>query len=248
VFVRADSPIREPADLAGKRFGLPEYQMTAAVWVRGVLQHEFGVAPSKIRWFVERSRSLSHGGQTGFKAPKGVSIEHVPKGGTLFSRLVGGELDAVMPSPYPGMRSMLNKTDLFALGRSPHVRLLFDDPIAEGARSFRKHGFSHINHTVVVHDRILKKQPWVALNLFKAFTEAKQQSYARMDSLLRSNVMGAFGVLDAQRRTFGDDPFSYGLGGNRTALQTVADYAFEQGLLRKPAAIDDIFAAATRDV
>src|SRR6266508_2517234 len=70
VFVRADSAIRQPSDLAGARFGLPEYQMTAAVWTRGVLQHDFGVPPSAMRWFVERSPAMSHGGQTGFTAPE----------------------------------------------------------------------------------------------------------------------------------------------------------------------------------
>jgi 4,5-dihydroxyphthalate decarboxylase len=245
VFVRADAPIHEPADLAGARFGLPEYQMTAAVWTRGVLQHDFGVAPSDVRWYIERSPSLSHGGQTGFEPPSGVPIEPVPAGETLLSLLTRGELDAVMPSPYPGMTSILNKTDLFALSRSPQARLLFPDPVAEGVRYFRSHGFSHINHTVIVQDRVLNEHPWVAVNLFDAFTRAKQQCYAKMDSLLRSSVMAAFGVLEAQRRTFGDDPFPYGLRINRGALETLAGYAFEQGLLRTPPDVDGLFHAAT---
>ena len=248
VFVRADSNIRQPSDLAGRRFGLPEYQMTAAVWVRGVLQNDFGVPPTKIRWFVDRSPSLSHGGQTGFTPPNGVSIERVPEGERLFSLLVGGELDAVMTSPYPGMPSMLNHTDLTELSRSPQVRLLFDDPVAESVRYFRTHGFSHINHTVVVQNRILEKHPWVALNLYNAFTQAKQRSYAEMGYLLRSNVMAAFGVLEAQRRTFGEDPFPYGLANNRTALQTLAGHSLEQGLVRTRVEVDELFAATTRDV
>ena len=247
VFVRADSNIRRPSDLAGARFGLPEYQMTAAVWVRGVLQHDFGVAPSTIRWHVERNSSMSHGGQTGFRPPEGVSIERVPEGETLLSLLARGEVDAVMPSPYPGMQSMLNKTRLTDLSRSPHVRLLFEDAITESVRSFRAHGFSHINHTVVVQDRVLNQHPWVALNLFKAFIEAKQDGYAKIGSLYRSSLMAAFGVLEMQRRTFGDDPFPYGLPVNRRALQTLADYMFEQGLLRERPVIDGLFADTTRD-
>jgi len=247
VFVRADSKIRRPSDFAGARFGLPEYQMTAAVWVRGVLQHDFGVTPSSIRWHVERSPSMSHGGQTGFRPPEGVSIERVPDGETLLSLLERGELDAVMPSPYPGMPSMLNKTRLTDLSRSPHVRLLFEDAVAEGVRSFRTHGFSHINHTVVVQDRVLNKHPWVALNLFKAFIEAKHDGYAKIDSLCRSSLMAAFGVLEGQRRTFGDDPFPYGLPANRRALQTLADYMVEQGLLGGCPNVDEIFAETTRD-
>jgi len=247
VFVRADSKIRQPSDLAGARFGLPEYQMTAAVWVRGALQHDFGVAPSAIRWLVERSPSMSHGGQTGFKAPAGVSIERVPDGETLLSLLTRGELDAVMASPYPGMTSMLNKTRLTDLTRSPHVRLLFEDAVAEGVRSFRAHGFSHINHTVVVQNRVLDRHPWVALNLLRAFIEAKQEAYAKIGSLHRSSLMAAFGVFEAQRRTFGDDPFPYGLAANRGALNTLADYMVEQGLLHELPVVDALFADTTRD-
>ena len=247
VFVRADSNIRQPSDLAGARFGLPEYQMTAAVWVRGALQHDFGVASSEIRWHLERSPSMSHGGQTGFKAPDGVSITRVPDGETLLSLLARGELDAVMASPYPGMTSMLNKTRLTDLSRSPHVRLLFEDPVAEGVRFFGTHGFSHINHTVVVQDRVLNRHPWVALNLVKAFIEAKQTAYAKIGSLHRSSLMAAFGVFEAQRRTFGDDPFPYGIAVNRQALHTLADYMVEQGLLRERPVVDDLFAQTTRD-
>jgi 4,5-dihydroxyphthalate decarboxylase len=248
VFVRADSRIRHPSGLAGARFGLPEYQMTAAVWVRGVLQQDFGVAPSAIRWYVERTPSMSHGGQTGFTAPAGVSIERVPEGETLLSLLERGRLDAVMPSPYGGMTSRLNKTYVAQLRRSPHVRLLFEDPLAESVRSFRAEGFSHVNHTVVVQTRVLEEHPWVALNLFNAFAQAKAQCYGRLDYLLRSSVMAAFAVLDAQRRTFGDDPFPYGLSANRTALETLAQYSFEQGLTSKRADIDALFAPTTRDL
>ena len=247
IFVRTDSAIRHPSDLAGARFGLPEYQMTAAVWVRGVLQHDFGVPPSAIRWIVERTPEMSHGGQTGFTPTDRVSIARAPEGVSLVTLLERGELDAVMPSPYGGMTSRLNKTYVADLTRSPHARLLFDDSMAESVRAFRAHGFSHINHTVVVQNRVLDAHPWVALNLFNAFAQAKQQCYGRIDYLLRSSVMAAVAVLDAQRRAFGDDPFPYGLGINRRALETLAEYSLEQGLIKERVAIDDLFAPTTRD-
>ena len=248
VFVRADSTIRQPADLAGARFGVPEYQMTAAVWVRGVLQHDFGVPPSAIRWLVERPREMSHGGQTGFAAPGGVTVERVPEGQTLLALLERGELDAVMPSPYPALASMLNRTRLTDLTRSPHARLLFADPVAESVRSFGSRGFSHINHTVVIHNRVLDEHPWVALNLCKAFADAKAAAYANSGALFHSSLMAAFGVLEAQRRVFGDDPFPYGLAKNRAALDTLAEYAHEQGLVRERPAVADLFAPTTRDL
>jgi 4,5-dihydroxyphthalate decarboxylase len=248
IFVNGEAPISRPADLVGKRFGVPEYQVTAAVWTRGVLQHEFQVPPSAIRWVVERRRSLSHGGETGFEPPAGVSVEPIPEGETLFSLLTSGKLDAVMPSPFPGMKSMLNQTDLLQLARSPRVRLLFPDPVAEGVRYYRKNGFSHVNHTVIIQDAVLQRHPWAASSLFQAFSHAKRVCYANIDSLLRSSLVSAFGHLDAQRRIFGDDPYPYGVRDNRTALQTLADYAFEQGLIPRPVAIEEVFAETTRDV
>jgi 4,5-dihydroxyphthalate decarboxylase len=248
VFVRADAGITKPSDLAGKRFGLPEYQVTAAVWVRGALEHDFGLAPKDVKWLIERRAGMSHGTETGFKAPQGVSVEHVPDGQTLGSMLENGTLEALMPSPYPGMTSMLNRTDLLQLTRAPYARLLFPDPLAEGARYFARHGFSHINHTVVIRDEVLEKHPWIALSLYRAFAKAKEQCYAKLDYLLRSSVMAAFGVLENQRKAFGDDPFPYGLRANRAALEALISYSVEQGLTAKPVAVDELFAPTTRDL
>lgn len=248
IVVRADAPIGRPADLEGKRFGLPEYQMTAAVWVRGVLQHEFNVPPSAIRWYVERKPSLSHGGHTGFTPPAGVSVEPIPEGETLFSLLVSGKLDALMPSPFPGMKSMLNETDYFQLCRSPHVRLLFENPAEESVRCYRKNGFSHINHTVVIQNRILHEHPWVALSLFQAFVRGKQDGYDKIDRLLRSSLVLALDHLEAQRRIFGEDPYPYGVRSNLAPLKTLADYEFEQGLIPERVAMEEIFAESTRNL
>jgi len=241
VLVGADSAIRRPADLAGKRFGLPEYQVTAALWTRGVLEHEFGVPPSAIRWYVERKPALSHGGVTGFAAPVGVSVEPIPEGESLGSMLTSGRLDAIMASPYPGMKSRLNDSDLLQLAQSPRARLLFPDPVAEGIRYYEKYGFSHLNHVVIVQDLILHEHPWVASSLFAAFAEAKQKSYQDIARLLRSSLLFAFGHLQAQRRLFGDDAYPYGLESNRDALETLAGYAFEQGLLPERPDLDATF-------
>ncbi len=248
IVVRAEAGIRRPEDLRGKRFGVPEYQMTAAVWMRGVLQHHFGVPPTSVEWFVERRRALSHGGQTGFTPPPGVSIEPVPEGETLASFLAAGRLDAVMCSPFPGLRSMLNATDLLRLMRLPGVRLLFEDPVAEGVRYFRETGFSHINHTLVIQNRILDRHPWVALNLYQAFVRAKEDNARRLDRLLRSSLVFAFAYLEAERRLFGEDPYPYGLAANRRALETLVGYLVEQGLLDEPVPVDTLFAPSMRDL
>lgn len=97
-----ESGIKEPADLAGKKFGLPEYQIKAALWIRETLEHDFDMSPKKIKWFVERLEEKSHGGTTRFKPTEGISIHGIPKNESLASLLSKGELDAVMEPAYLG--------------------------------------------------------------------------------------------------------------------------------------------------
>ncbi len=248
VVVRNAAGIRGPEDLAGKRFGLPEYAMTAAVWVRGTLQDDFGVPPSAIRWVVERPPEMSHGGEVGFVPPAGVVIEPVPNGETLESLLRHGGLDAVMTSPYPGLKARMNRTDLMQLGRSSDLRLLFADPVAEGVRYFEAHGFSHINHTVVIQDHILREHPWVAASLYKAFVDAKEACYRRIDYLTRSSLIFAYSHLLAQRRVFGDDPYPYGLRANERALATLGRHLVDQRLVAQTPRMTDGYAEATREL
>lgn len=246
VYVREDPGIRTPRDLVGRRFGLTEYQVTAAVWTRGVLQHDYGVHPSQVEWFVERTSDLSHGGETGFTAPEGVRITHLPPGETLHSMLQRGDLDAVLPSPYPGMASRLNRTDEVALRDIPGVRRLFPRPWEEAARVFTQHGFLHANHTVVVQDHLLRAHPGLARRLFDAFTEAKRLAYRGLEALGRSSLILGAVRLEEQRAVFGADPFPYGLAANRRALQTLVAYSHEQGLTGAPADVDALFCAELR--
>lgn len=245
IFVNRHSGIKTPEDLVGKKFGLPEYQVTAALWMRGSLEHEFGVKPSQIKWYVERQRSLSHGGETGFRAPQGVSIEQIPKGNTLAELLEKGELDAIMPSPYPGMKSMLNKTDYLRFTESDNIRPLFENPQEEGMRYFRKNGFSHINHTVILREDNLQNYPWAPLNIFKAFQDSKELAYSRSDRLLRSSLIFAYHYIRTERELFGKDPYPYGFEANRKALETLMEYSVEQGLTQKKLNPEDLFVEST---
>ncbi|MPZ87310.1 MAG: hypothetical protein GEU81_04375 [Nitriliruptorales bacterium] len=247
IYVRDAAGIEAPAGLAGKRFGLPEYQMTAAVWVRGALQHDFGVHPSEIEWFVERSPELSHGGETGFTPPPGVRIARLPDGETLQSMLLAGALDAVMPSPYPGMASRLNRTSEHDLRAAPGIRRLFGDPWAEAVRTFQAHGFLHANHTVVVQKRHLENDRGLARNLVDAFVDAKQVAYRQLAGLSRSSLVLGAVRLEQQRAVFGADPFPYGLAANRDALATLIGFSNEQGLTREPLQVEELFAAGTLD-
>lgn len=245
IYCRPEAGIEQPTDLHEKRFGLTEYQVTAALWARGSLQHDFGVDLARVRWFVERSPELSHGGVTGFRPPPGISIEQVPENETLHSLLDRGELDAILPSPYPGMKSRLNRTDEIALADTGKASRLFREPRAEAERYVERNGFLHANHTVVIRNQVLEKNPWVADSLYSAFQEAKAATYASLDYLRRSSLVFSGVYLDEERRLLGADPFPYGIEANRKALDTLFGYSHEQGFIPEKPSLESLFAATT---
>jgi 4,5-dihydroxyphthalate decarboxylase len=246
IYCNTESGIKEPADLAGKKFGLPEYQITAALWIRGTLEHDFGVPPKRIKWFVERLEEKSHGGTTGFKPPQGVSIQRIPETESLGSLLSKGELDAVIEPAYPG-KTAIDRTEASLLAKLPNVSRLFSDPKSEGIRYFRQHGFAHMNHTVIVKTSILEQNPWVALNLYTAFVTSKEISHGKIDQLLLSSLLFAGAELEDQLKIFGKDPYPYGIKANNKSLETLVDYSYEQGLTSKRQEIRELFDASTLD-
>lgn len=247
IYRRPEADIETPKDLHGKRFGLTEYQVTAALWMRGTLQHDFGVDLTRIDWFVERTPEMSHGGLTGFEPPPGISIQRVGQDETLQSLLDRGELDAILPSPYPGMKSRLNRTDEIALANRGQAKRLFGEARAEVERYVRHNGFLHINHTVVIRNEVLDRSPWVAESVYRAFREAKMKAYSELDYLRRSSLVFSGVYLEEERRLLGPDPFPYGIEANRRALETLFRYSCEQGFIREEPKLESLFAASTLD-
>src|SRR6202167_5396655 len=166
ILVRRDARIETPADLKGKRVGVPEYQQTAALWARGVLQHEFGVAPQEMEFWMERAPEKSHGGATGFTAPPGVTIHRIPPEKSIGSMMLAGELDAALH--YIVDPNLIDRSTA-DLWHHPEIAPLFPDPVVEGGRYYRKTGLFPINHGMVVKRALAETQPWVVLNLLKAF-------------------------------------------------------------------------------
>src|SRR6202049_4127046 len=169
ILVRRDAGINTPADLKGKRVGVPEYQQTAALWTRGVLQHEFGVQPKDMEFWMERTPEKSHGGATGFKPPPGVVVHQVPGDSSLGAMMLAGELDATVH--YLSGRNLVDRSRA-DLAHHPDFKYLSPSPAAEGSRDYRKTGIFPINHQAVVRLDIYEKEPWVVLNLLKAFNKA----------------------------------------------------------------------------
>jgi 4,5-dihydroxyphthalate decarboxylase len=235
--------VKSPADLKGKRVGVPEYQQTAALWTRGILQHEWGVAPKDMEFWMERTPDHSHAGATGFKPPLGVTIRQIPHEKNIGSMLVSGELDATLlyiTSHNLVDRSRIDFTD------HPVVKPLFSDPIAEGTRFFDKTGIYPINHAFMIKRAVLDKNPWAALNIFKAFERANEiadrERLEHIEYHLRSGLIPPQSQA-ALRRTLAP----HGIKANRKTLETAAQYSVEQGLTPRLMKLDELFAPSTID-
>lgn len=245
----ADSGIEKPQDIAGKRIGVSEYQQTAALWQRAILEHDFGVSQYKVHWYMERTEELSHGGVTGFTPPPGISFQRVPPDKSLASMLVNKELDvAAINSPWKNAAKQLGRSHQItgADGDWSKVKPLFPDRIAEGKRFFDKWGFLPVNHAYTIRGDVYRKHPWVAFNLYKAFVKAKETFNAKLvDSIPSALFFGKEYAIKTQE-IFGADPFPYGVKANRKLLETLVDFSHEQGLIKTKPKIEELFAESTR--
>jgi 4,5-dihydroxyphthalate decarboxylase len=243
ILVRTDAGIAAPADLRGKRVGVPEYQQTAAIWARGALENEFGVAPGEMEFFMERG-DKSHGGATGFKPPPGVTVNQIPASTNIGEMLTRGELDATLlylTNPNLVDRSRID------LAADKRIRPLFPDRAAEGRRYYAKTGVYPINHTVVVRRTLIEQHPWIALNLYAAFASARAAVLSAGQTALASHF--ETGVLgDDVRRALATDPMTYGVKATRKVLETIADYVHAQGLADRRVKIEELFVPATMDL
>jgi 4,5-dihydroxyphthalate decarboxylase len=234
ILVARKAGIEKPADLKGKRVGVPEYQQTAALWARGVLQHEFGVKPQDIEFWMERTPEMSHGGATGFTPPPGVVVKQIPADKSIGSMMLAGELDAVLH--YLSGRNLVDRSRA-DLASHPDFKYLFADPVAEGIRYYRKTGLFPINHQAVVRRDIFEKEPWVVLNLLKAFNRANE--IANAQRLEHVGYHLATGLLAGDARTA---VLHHGVKANRKVIETIAQYSLEQGLTQRLIKIEELYA------
>ena len=241
ILVRRKAGIASPADLKGKRVGVPEYQQTAALWARGVLQDEFGVEPRHMEFWMERGASRSHGGALGFTAPPGVTIHTVPPEKNLGGMMLAGEIDALLHYIVDANLVDRSTADLW---NHPDVAPLFSDPWAEGVRYYRKTGIIPINHGMVIRREIAEKHPWVVLNLLKAFDRAND--VANRERIEHAEYHIAAGLLPREAPEALRAPLvRHGIPANRKTLETAARYSHEQGLTPRVVKLEEVFAAST---
>lgn len=235
----ARKEVKGPADLKGKKFGLPEYQMTAAVWLRGILQEYYGVKPEDMEWYQERTDD-----RIPIHLPQNVSLKHVSSDKGIHQMLLDGELDAILYLPHS---SLIDRSSLELQG-NPTVHPLFADRKAEEIRFFKETGIFPANHAIVIKEEVVKKYPWVPLNVYVAFEEAKRLSMKGIydySFVSAPHVIWQNEALDEQAKTFGPDPYQYGLEHNRKMVEKITDYCFQQGLAARKVEPEELFAQST---
>jgi 4,5-dihydroxyphthalate decarboxylase len=239
-----DSGITKPEDLVDKRLGVAEYQQTAALWIRGILEHDFGVSQYKIHWYMERSEEMSHGGATGFKPPPGISFHRIAPNKSLASSLFGNELDvAHVASPWVLQANALDRSSRIAgKGDWSKIKALFPDRMAEAARFYKAHGFLPVNHAYIIRGDIHKKYPWLAANLYAGFVKAKAIARGKLLERVPTALLFGAEYVAMTRDLVGDDPFPYGVKANKGMLETIIAYSHEQGLTPRKLTLPELFA------
>jgi 4,5-dihydroxyphthalate decarboxylase len=227
VFCRAGAGIEQAKDLDGKRIALRTFQNTAGVWTRGILADEYGFEIASARWFTQDEE------ETPWEPPRWLEIERVPEGANIDRMLVEGELDAaIYPETLPS----------FAKGNR-RVRRLFERPKEVERQYFAETGIFPIMHTVVVRNEILKRFPWVAVSVLRAFEESKQRCYKRLADPRQTALAWVQDLIEEQRAVLGADPWPYDLGANAKALSTLIGYSHGQGLIPRAPELEELFAA-----
>jgi 4,5-dihydroxyphthalate decarboxylase len=237
IYINAHSGIREPRDLIGKRVGCPEYQMTAAVWVKGILADDYGVPVDSVTY---HTGGLKEPGrrEMPMDLPPNVSVTPIPEDQTLSAMLESGDIDALytaeMPTPF--------------IERSPNVRRLFSDYVRAEQAYFEKTSIFPIMHTVVIRGEVLERHPWVAQSLTKAFIAAQEIAYRDLydTTALKTMLPWLTAYVEETRAAMrADDYWPYGLARNRDTLSRFLRYSHEQGLLPRRVEPEELFTPST---
>ncbi len=244
IFVRKDAKIDGPADLKGKRVGVPEYVQTSALWTRGVLENEFGVAPKDMTFFMERVPTRSHAGAIGFKGPPGVTVNQIPPEKSIGSMMLSGELDACMS--YNRNQGLIDRSDA-DLENHPDIKPLFPDSAVEAIRYYKKTGIYPINHGMLIKRAVFERNPWVVLNILEAFNRANDIADGERREQVAYHLETGL-VPPEYRKALSQRIITHGLKANRATLETAAKYSHQQGLTPRIMTMDELFAPNALDL
>jgi 4,5-dihydroxyphthalate decarboxylase len=237
IYVRAGSGIDDPADLRGRTVGVAEYQLTANVWIRGILAEHYDVPVESVRYRAGGLHAPGREAKVAHDIPPGVDIAPIAPDATLSGLLASGEIDAVYSPRTP--RAFLEG----------QARRLFTDARAEEERYFAATGIFPVMHVVVLRSELYAARPWLARSLFDAFEESRRHAVQRIGETAASQSMLPWLYAEAERTSqlMGSDFWTYGVAGNENALGTFLRYSYEQGLARELLSPESIFAPETTE-
>jgi 4,5-dihydroxyphthalate decarboxylase len=235
IYVRTDR-ISEPQDLKGRKVGVPEYQLTANVWARAILQDDYGVAPADIRWV---RGAIEHAGRVekiSIKLPADVALDNAPEGRTISDLIDKGEIDGFI-APRPPSLPRPN----------PNVGWLFRDPLAAARDYFKRTGIFPIMHLLGVRRTLVDKHPWLPVAVMKAFEQSKAVALAHLADTSATKVTLPFieEQVAATRELMGEDFWPYGVERNRKALETFLRHHHGQGLSPRLVKVEELFHPST---
>ncbi len=236
IYVRKDR-IHQPVDLKGKRIGVPEYQLSANVWARAILQDDYGVHPEDVTWVRGGIETPGRPEKIALKLPPGVKLESAPADTTISDMLDRGEIDGFMAPRPPSAHVLAN----------PNVGWLFEDPTATAKDYYKRTQVFPIMHVVGVRKTLAEQHPWLPGAVFKAFSQSKAAALEALSDTSATKVTLPFveEQLKAARETMGEDYWSYGVAPNRQTLETFLRHHHAQGLSSRRLAVEEIFHPAT---
>ena len=236
IYVRTDR-VKKPEDLKGRKVGLPEYQLTANVWARALLEDDYGVRPSDIHWIRGGIEQPGRPEKLAIKLPPGVRLDNAPDGATISGLLEAGEIDGFI-APRP--------PTLVEKGH-PNIGWLFPDPVAVAKDYFKRTGLFPIMHVIGIRRTLAEKHPWLPGAVFKAFEQAKAAGIEKLSDTSATKVTLPFieEALHAARALMGEDYWSYGVEKNRKVLDYFLAQHHAQGLSSRRVAVDELFHPGT---
>lgn len=236
IYVRRDR-IKRPEDLKGARIGVPEYQLTAIVWARALLEDEHGIRPQDVHWIRGGIDTPGRPEKIKLELPANVRLENAPEGQTITKMLADGEIDAFIAPRPPGPEALDH----------PDVGWLYPDPTSAAKGFYGRTRVFPIMHVVGIRQELAKQHPWLPAAVSKAFSESKQKALDLLSDTSATKVTLPFveEQIKAARDMMGPDYWSYGVANNRDTLETFLRHHHSQGLSARRLAIEEVFHPST---
>ena len=239
IYIRTDRGINTPADLKGKRVGVPEYQLTANVWVRMILDQDYGVKPNQLTWYRGGYEEAGRVEKINLKLADGVKVINIPEHETISHMLAEGELDAVIGPRAPSCYT----------NGHPHVGYLFANPQQEAQQWYQRTRIFPIMHLLGIRKTLVEQHPWLPFSVYKAFEQSKQIALTRLTDTSATKVTLPFveEQLLAARRLMGDDFWSYGFEPNRNTIEKFLVQHYAEGLSSRLVKPEELFHPASME-